>query len=488
MKRGLVSITFRQKSHEELIEIVKKAGLEVIEWGGDVHVPHGDIETAERVGKLTRDAGLEVAAYGSYYNATDKGVLLGPVATFDEILETAVALGTDTIRVWAGNKNFYSDDPEVPVATEEERKIFYERLSEAVEKAAARGITLATEYHQNTLTNTLEGALDVLENVPGLKTYWQARLDGVTDEVGNIKALGKNIVNSHIEYRANKVKLPLADGLELVTDCVNALREYSDAKAGMIEFVVDGKDEQFLEDAEVLKSILPYEECRCVECADAQCMDECLEECLENAECGDECCSCGHKKSKILKLILAIGIPFVAIIAAVAICFYMGVFKSPAVKLVDKFYNDIVAGNGAEIYKNTTDPYEVKSILAQGEFKTAADIEALYVDQYNQVKEMLKEQFGENITVTTRVDEITKYKKSDVKIVSQHLEKNFKYNADALEEIILVESEQTIKGDNDKTDQDSDDLIVKLEGKWYFGGVGDVIDEDTLEAILKGEK
>ena len=484
MKRGLVSITFRQKSHEELIEIVKKAGLEVIEWGGDVHVPHGDIETAKRVGELTRDAGLEVSAYGSYYNATDKGVLLGPIASFDEILETAIALGTDTIRVWAGNKNFESDDPEVPVATEEERKIFYERLNEAVEKASKHGITLATEYHPNTLTNTLNGTLDVLKNVPGLKTYWQARLDGVTDEVNDIKTLGKNIVNSHIEYRENKQKRPLADGLELVTNCINALKEYSNAKSGMIEFVLDGTDEQFFEDAETLKSILTDDEC-----IDAECVEECLGECLENAECGEECCSCGgKKKSKVLKLILAIGIPFVAIIAAVAICFNMGVFRSPAVKLVDKFYNDIVAGNGADIYKNTTDPYEVQSILAQGEFASEADIEALYVEQYNQVREMLKEQFGENITVTTRVDEVTKYKKSDVKAVGEHLEKNFKYSAGALEEIVLVESEQTIKGDNDETDQDSDDLVVKLEGKWYFGGVGDVIDEDTLEEIIKANK
>lgn len=244
-----------------------------------------------------------------------------------------------------------------------------------------------------------------------------------------------------------------------------------------------------MKDAETLKSILTDEECEIQEYADAEYVDECLEECLENAECTDECCCCGEKKkSKALKLILAIGIPFVAIIAAASICFYMGVFRSPAVKLVDKFYNDIVAGNGADIFKNTTDPYEVQSILAQGQFASEKDIEALYVEQYNQVREMLKEQFGENITVTTRVDEVTKYKKSDVKAVSEHLEKDLKYGAGALEEIVLVESEQTIKGDNDQSEQDSDDLIVKLEGKWYFGGVGDVIDEDSLEEIIKANK
>ena len=43
-----------------IIEAVKAAGLDGIEWGGDVHVPHGDVETAKRVAKLMEEAGLEI--------------------------------------------------------------------------------------------------------------------------------------------------------------------------------------------------------------------------------------------------------------------------------------------------------------------------------------------------------------------------------------------------------------------------------------------
>ena len=38
LNTGLVSVTFRDKTPEEIISTVKQCGLEGIEWGGDVHV------------------------------------------------------------------------------------------------------------------------------------------------------------------------------------------------------------------------------------------------------------------------------------------------------------------------------------------------------------------------------------------------------------------------------------------------------------------
>ncbi|MDD5482315.1 MAG: hypothetical protein PHP98_01495 [Kiritimatiellae bacterium] len=40
---GLTSVTFRKLSCRKVAALVKKAGLAAIEWGGEVHVPHGDI-------------------------------------------------------------------------------------------------------------------------------------------------------------------------------------------------------------------------------------------------------------------------------------------------------------------------------------------------------------------------------------------------------------------------------------------------------------
>ena len=98
---GLVSVTFRKLTPEEIIALSAKAGVQSIEWGGDIHVPAGDVARAKEVGQQTRDAGLMVAAYGSYYRLAGGGRFPAP---FEQVLATAAALGAPTIRIWAGVK------------------------------------------------------------------------------------------------------------------------------------------------------------------------------------------------------------------------------------------------------------------------------------------------------------------------------------------------------------------------------------------------
>ena len=94
---GLVSITFRQLSVTEIIALVTQAGLAAVEWGGDIHAPHGDEAQAQAIARMGADAGLRVAAYGSYYRVGHPET--GP---FEAVLASAVALGAPHIRVWPG--------------------------------------------------------------------------------------------------------------------------------------------------------------------------------------------------------------------------------------------------------------------------------------------------------------------------------------------------------------------------------------------------
>lgn len=59
-KPGLVSITFRQFGVEKIIELVKTAQLKYIEWGGDIHAPHGDVDRAKQVGELKCSRSVKV--------------------------------------------------------------------------------------------------------------------------------------------------------------------------------------------------------------------------------------------------------------------------------------------------------------------------------------------------------------------------------------------------------------------------------------------
>ena len=165
MRPGLCSVTFRQLTAEEVIEATAAARLEVIEWGGDVHVPPGDAERAAEVARLTSDAGLAVASYGSYFRA-------GAAESLTPVLDSAAALGADRVRVWAGRVD--SGD-----ATPDEYAQVVARLSDAAVEASERGISLALEFHRGTLADNPDAVLRLLADVdsPALTTYWQPSVD-----------------------------------------------------------------------------------------------------------------------------------------------------------------------------------------------------------------------------------------------------------------------------------------------------------------------
>ena len=250
VKTGLVSITFRKLGVEELIEIVSKAGLDGIEWGGDVHVPHGDVEKAREVKKMSSDAGLEVAAYGSYYRLACENEL-----SFEDVLETAVALGAPVIRVWAGNKgSAKADEAWWSAVVQESRKI--------ASLAEEKGIKVAYEYHDNTLTDTDISAIRLLEEVnhPNMITYWQPpHKKSVEERIKSIKSISKYLNNIHVFYwtqNGKRLKHPLQDAKEDWVKYLQIAKNFNDEVYAMLEFVKGDKLEQFYEDAAVLKEIV----------------------------------------------------------------------------------------------------------------------------------------------------------------------------------------------------------------------------------------
>ena len=56
IRTGLTSVTFRQKTIDEIVALAHKAQLDGIEWGGDLHVPAGDVQAARHAAKATADA------------------------------------------------------------------------------------------------------------------------------------------------------------------------------------------------------------------------------------------------------------------------------------------------------------------------------------------------------------------------------------------------------------------------------------------------
>ena len=246
MKSGLVSATFKSLSVENVLKIARNAGLQAIEWSENHHIPCGDEAFASTVGKLTADAGLEIAGYGSYYR-------LGQGMDILPSLRTAKAIGAKQVRIWAGTKASAEVLPE-------ERKALVKELGQVCAMAGDMGMVLNLEWHKNTLTDTNESGFSLLGEVnsPYLRTLWQPTqaLSPEQREAG-LKMILPFLSYFHVYYWDATGRRPLEEGKAQWEKYFSLPDENRDTYA-LLEFVKDDSEVQFYKDADVLKEMLDY--------------------------------------------------------------------------------------------------------------------------------------------------------------------------------------------------------------------------------------
>lgn len=248
IRSGLVSITFRPLSVQRLIALCVEAGLEGVEWGGDVHVPPGDVALAQRVGQQTRAAGLACAAYGSYYR-----VGVTDPAVFDGVLASAQGLETGIIRVWVGKGGSADTDAETRQRVVDDAL----RISDMAERA---GIVLACEWHANTLTDEASSAEAFFDAVdrPAMRTYWQPHQRMAYDDcLVDMDTALPRLVGTHVyEWDQQTVERhPLARGEEKWLGYLRKIKgQLGEADAfALLEFVRGDEPAQLIEDAATLR-------------------------------------------------------------------------------------------------------------------------------------------------------------------------------------------------------------------------------------------
>ena len=251
IKSGLVSITFRQLTPQQIVDLVAQSGLDAIEWGGDVHTPHGDVAQARAVRQMTEDAGIAIASYGSYYRVGH-----GEPVPFEAVVDSAIALGAPLIRVWAGKQG--SDKADAA---------YWDRVvedSRAIAHLAQQaGIVVAYEYHGNTLTDTNTTALKLLRDVAhdNVKTYWQPPSGASVEEnLCGLTAILPWLTNVHVfSWRTvdgQRERMLLDAKTEEWAQYLTQVAATGRDHYAMIEFVRDNEPENFLKDAETLKQWL----------------------------------------------------------------------------------------------------------------------------------------------------------------------------------------------------------------------------------------
>ena len=239
-KAGLVSISFRDKTPEQIVKAVKDAGLEAIEWGSDVHATP---DKAEAVATLCKKEGVSVCSYGSYFRL---GV--NSISELEQYIAAAKTLGTDIIRIWGYNKG-YAD------MTKAEREFVISEGKKAADVAKNSGVTLCLECHNKTYTDCIEGALEIMSAVDSdsFQMYWQP--NQFKSEQYNIefaKALADKVKVVHAFNWEGKEKYPLCDAIEIWKKYLAFFKEGTPV---LLEFMPDGRIESLETEAKALKEI-----------------------------------------------------------------------------------------------------------------------------------------------------------------------------------------------------------------------------------------
>ena len=247
---GLVSISFRKLTIEEIFKLCHENGLENIEWGSDVHCKPKCAEAIEKIVSLSEKYGINTCAYGSYYRV---GAENAGNADFNDIADTAEKIGAPIIRVWAFNKGSAE-------TSEEEYKALVADMKRICGIAAEKGIKISLECHNNTLTDDYKSALRLLEDVncENLTMYWQPnQFKSLEYNLESAAALSKYVTNVHTFNWDKALRFPLLEGIEVwkkYVEIINASTEHEHNY--LLEFMPHDTPEEMPAESSALGEIL----------------------------------------------------------------------------------------------------------------------------------------------------------------------------------------------------------------------------------------
>lgn len=240
---GLVSISFRDKTPEEIIKAASAAGLCCIEWGSDIHAPVGDRERIEHILSLQKQYNLFCCSYGTYFTLGREAV-----SELQPYIDTAKALGTDVLRLWCGDKDSALYD-------EQEKIKLFADCRAVAEIAQKNGVTVCMECHPHTFTDTLSSAKELMGavNSPAFRMYWQPnQFVSDRENIEYAEWVSESCVNVHVFNWRGEEWYPLKDGAEIWKKYLDSL---GGGKGLLLEFMPDNRIESLESEASALKKI-----------------------------------------------------------------------------------------------------------------------------------------------------------------------------------------------------------------------------------------
>ncbi len=244
LKIGVASVTFRNKTPEEIVEITKKAGVSFIEWGADVHVK--TLKDAEKVKKLCDENNIKISSYGSYYRVGSN-----QKEEWENICKNAHVMGSESVRVWLGNK----DSEET---SEEEYRNLLKDLEFMCDKAGEYNLLVSPECHDNTFNNNTSAIIRLKNDLQkdNFRTYFQSRYFRFDYDMDRIEKTFDFTENVHVSYRDLKREQRFRKKDRKYLDkLVKKFMSMNFDGLVIVEFTKGSKEKNFIRDVKKLRSI-----------------------------------------------------------------------------------------------------------------------------------------------------------------------------------------------------------------------------------------
>lgn len=241
---GMASVSFRELSPRQILSASKAAGLDVIEWGSDVHAPATDIEAIKNIVELQNEFGISSSSYGTYFR-----IGTNTAEELCDYIAAAKMLGTNILRVWCGGK------PEVNIEGEA-REAFIAECQNLARVAEENGVVLCMECHKNTFTEKLSNTLELMERVnsKSFLMYWQPFLNLTIEEnLEYAEKISEYTVHIHAFNIKEKVRYSLADGIE---EWKSYVSKFTPPHTLLLEFLPHNDINELKDEADALRKIV----------------------------------------------------------------------------------------------------------------------------------------------------------------------------------------------------------------------------------------
>jgi len=242
-KLGHVSISFRDKTPEQILSAMAETGLSHIEWGSDVHAPKDEPDKLREIVQLQQQYGITCCAYGTYFRLGET-----PLTELPGYIRAAKLLGTNILRLWCGNKN-------AEEYSTEEKAVLFAECKKAAKIGEAEQVVFCMECHNNTYTNRKEAAAALMAEVhsKSFRMYWQPNQFRTKEEnISYAKQIRAHTENIHVFNWKETQRYPLSEAVDVWSDYLACLPE--DA-ALLLEFMPDDRIESLSAEASALKEI-----------------------------------------------------------------------------------------------------------------------------------------------------------------------------------------------------------------------------------------